>query len=36
MVIGPRSVVTVSEHPSEGLSTTVLEKAGTVAFNVEK
>ena len=36
MVIGPHSIVAVSEHPSEGLSTTVVEKAGTVAFNVEK
>ena len=36
MVIGPGSVVAISEQPSQGLSTTVLEKAGSVAFDVEK
>ena len=36
MVIGPKSVVAVAERPTEGLSTTVLEKAGSVSFDVEK
>ncbi len=36
MVIGPKSVVAVSDQPGAGLSTTVLEKAGTVSFDVEK
>ncbi len=36
MVIGPKSVVSVSERPGEGLSTTVLERAGSVSFDVEK
>ena len=36
MVIGPKSIVAISEQPSEGLSTTVLEKVGTVSFDVEK
>lgn len=36
MVLGPKSIIAVSEHPTEGLSTTILEKAGSVAFDVER
>jgi len=36
MVIGPKSIVAVNEHPDQGLSTTVVERAGMVSFDVEK
>ena len=36
MVVGPVAVLAVSEIPSQGLSTTVLQKGGSVTFDVEK
>ena len=36
IVVGPVSVVAVAEHPDQQLSTTVLQKGGTVTFDVEK
>ena len=35
MVIGPVSVIAIVEHPTQSLSTTVIEKAGSVTFDVE-
>ena len=36
MVVGPVAVLAVSETPSQGLSTTVLQKGGSITFDVEK